>query len=98
MTPTPALLLAYDFPAIGGGIARALGEIARHAPPGSLTVSTGRMPGSEAFDAACPSPVDRVPVPSERLRAWYGLAAWSWRARRLARARGAEFLWAGNLK
>lgn len=98
MVPTPALLLAYDFPPIGGGIARALGEIARHAPAGSLTVSTGRMPGSEGFDAGCPAPVDRVPVPSERLRTWYGLAAWSWRARSLARERGAEFLWAGNLK
>lgn len=98
MTPVPVLLLAYDFPPIGGGIARALGEIARHSTDGSLTVSTGRMPGSDAFDARCPGLVDRVPVPSERLRSWYGLAAWSWRAGRLARHRGAEFLWAGNLK
>lgn len=98
MAPVRSLLLAYDFPPIGGGIARALGEIARHATDGSLTVSTGRMPGSDAFDARCPGPVDRVPVPSERLRSWYGLAAWSWRAGRLARQDGAGFLWAGNLK
>ena len=30
------LLLAYDFPPIGGGIARMMGELARRYPPGSF--------------------------------------------------------------
>lgn len=91
-----ALLLARDFPPEGGGIARALGEVARHAPAGTLTVCTGRMPASAAFDAACAAPVVRVGVPCDRLRTLPGLVRWGWRADRLARH--ADFLWAGNVK
>jgi len=91
-----ALLLSHDFPPMGGGIARALGEIVRHAPAGSLSASTGRVPGSEPFDAACAGRVHRVTVPSERLRTWHGLLRWAWQARPLVR--DADFLWAGNLK
>jgi hypothetical protein len=36
------LLLTYDFPPMGGGIARMMGELARRYPPGTLVVSTGR--------------------------------------------------------
>ncbi len=91
-----ALLLTRDFPPDGGGIARALGEVARHAPVGSLTVCTGRQPGSAAFDADCATPVVRVGVAGDRLRTLPGLARWAWRAGRLAR--DADFLWAGNVK
>ncbi|MFN8646653.1 MAG: glycosyltransferase [Gemmatimonadales bacterium] len=91
-----ALLLARDFPPEGGGIARLLGEVARHAPAGALTVCTGRFPESAAFDAGIATPVVRVGVACDRLRTLPGLARWAWRADRLARR--ADFLWAGNVK
>ncbi len=94
----PSLLLTYDFPPMPGGIARMLGEIARHASPGSLVVSTGRVAESGPFDIACASLVDRVDMPSERLRGVPGLARWARRAGWLAKEQGSQFLWAGNLK
>jgi phosphatidyl-myo-inositol dimannoside synthase len=93
-----ALLAVRDFPPMGGGIARAMGEIARHAPAGSLLVSTGHVPGSDRFDATSHSRVDRLPVKSARLRNPAGLGWWAIRAARLAREHRAEFVWAGNLK
>jgi phosphatidylinositol alpha-1,6-mannosyltransferase len=92
------LLLAYDFPPLGGGIARALGEVCRHYPARSLTVSTGTLPGAEAVDAGLPNAVDRVGVPAERLRTLSGLVRWSGRASRLAASRQASFVWCGNLR
>ena len=35
----PQLLLTYDFPPIGGGIARWMAELAKRYPPGSLVVN-----------------------------------------------------------
>jgi len=93
----PSLLLAYDFPPLPGGIARALGEIARHAPAGQLLVSTGTMPGAEAMDSAG-GWVDRAPVPSRRLRTIPGLVRWAARADGLVRRHRPGFTWAGNLK
>lgn len=93
-----SLLLTYDFPPMSGGIARTMGEVARHAASGSLVVSTGRVDGSAGFDRACPAPVDRVAVPSPRLRTLPGLVRWAWRADRLARDDSADFLWAGNIR
>ncbi len=95
---SPALLLVHDFPPIGGGIARAMGELARHAAPGRLIVSTGQESGSERFDASVSSKIDRLDVPSERLRHITGLARWAMRARALARHNTVRFVWAGNLK
>ncbi|HEY9016195.1 MAG TPA: glycosyltransferase [Gemmatimonadales bacterium] len=92
------LLLSYDFPPIGGGIARLTGELARHYPPGSLLVSTGEHPGADESDARLPNHVDRVSVKSTRLRTVQGLVAWSNRAARLARAFDPGFVWCGNLK
>ncbi len=92
------LLLTRDFPPEGGGIARALGELARHADPARFAVSTGSVPDAEGWDAACPVPVDRVGVPVERLRTLTGLLRWGWRADRLARRQRPAFLWAGNVK
>jgi phosphatidylinositol alpha-1,6-mannosyltransferase len=91
-------LLAYDFPPIGGGIARMMGELARRYPPGSLVVSTGRHAGSAEFDAALPNVVDRLHVPSRRLRTLHGLLLWSHRAAALARTIRPEFVWCGNFK
>lgn len=91
-------LLAYDFPPVGGGIARLTGELARRYPAGMLMVSTGRYPGSEPVDAALPGPVDRVSIHSSRLRTIQGLLVWSYRVQRLARAFSPGFVWCGNLK
>ena len=94
----PALLLAHDFPPMHGGIAGALGAVAQHSKPGRLVVSTGRAPQAEAWDAACGSRVDRVPVGTSRLRTPLGLVHWSRAALRLARETDAGFCWVGNLK
>lgn len=93
-----SLLLVHDFPPIGGGISRAMGELARHATSDRLIVSTGRQPGSAVFDAAAGARIDRLEVPSERLRHITGLARWAIRARGLARESRTDFVWAGNVK
>lgn len=92
------LLLTYDFPPIGGGIARMMGELAKRYPPGGLVVSTGMTAGAPSMDAALTSRVDRVAVPSRRLRTIQGLLTWTRRASHLARALDPEFVWCGNLK
>jgi phosphatidyl-myo-inositol dimannoside synthase len=92
------LLLTYDFPPIGGGIARWMGELAKRYPPGSLVVCTGQYRESGPFDERLPNPVDRLPIPSNRLRTLGGLLLWSRRAEKLARVVGAEFIWCGNIK
>jgi phosphatidylinositol alpha-1,6-mannosyltransferase len=92
------LLLTYDFPPIGGGIARMMSELAKRYPPGSLLVSTGSYPGGASADATLPNPVDRVSTASSRLRTIQGLVVWSHRARALDRSFGPGFIWCGNLK
>lgn len=94
----PHLLLAYDFPPIGGGLARWMSELARYYPPGGMMVSTGQMRGSEAVDSSLPNPVDRIGLPSRRLRTIQGLLFWSRRVARLCRSSGAGFVWCGNFK
>lgn len=93
-----ALLLAHDFPPMRGGIARAMGEVARHAPDGRFVVSTAWLPDSLALDAECVAIVDRLPFSPRRLRSMPGLAWWAARSGRLTRQHGTEFVWAGNLK
>ncbi|MDQ3223994.1 MAG: glycosyltransferase family 4 protein [Gemmatimonadota bacterium] len=92
------LLLTYDFPPIGGGIARMMGELAKRYPAGALTVSTGSHPRSWEVDRAFPNRIDRVPTPSGRLRTVQGLLAWTRRAGTLAHSLGPRFIWCGNLK
>jgi phosphatidylinositol alpha-1,6-mannosyltransferase len=92
------LLLTYDFPPIGGGIARMMGELAKCYPAGTLVVSTGEHPGSAEVDAALNNVVDRVAIPSRRLRTVQGLVVWSRRAAALARSLRPEFVWCGNFK
>jgi phosphatidylinositol alpha-1,6-mannosyltransferase len=89
------LLLAYDFPPRGGGIARALWEIARH---GGLVVSTGSAEGAAELDRSGQVRVERAPVALERLRTVPGLLRWGRSASRLAAGLQPEFVWAGNLK
>ena len=92
------LLLAYDFPPIGGGIARWMAELARRYPTGSLVVSTGQHPDAPDVDATFPNTIDRLPIPARRLRTIQGLLLWSRRAAVLTRTHGAEFVWCGNIK
>jgi phosphatidylinositol alpha-1,6-mannosyltransferase len=93
-----SLLLTYDFPPMGGGVARWMGELARRFPADSLIVSTGSLPGAEAVDAALSNPVDRIRIPSRRLRTLRGLLFWSRRATALARQRRPGFVWCGQLR
>ena len=92
------LLLTYDFPPMGGGIARMMGELARRYRPGTLVVSTGQYGDGSKADADLPNVVDRLSIPSRRLRALQGLVLWSRRAASLARSLHPEFVWCGNLK
>ncbi len=92
------ILFAYDFPPMGGGIARWMSALAQVSPPGSLTISTGTMPGAATVDAALPNPVDRVAVRSERLRTLPGLMRWGGRAARLAHEPSARFAWCDSVR
>lgn len=92
------LLLTYDFPPIGGGIARWMAELAKRYPPGSLVVSTGSHPEASEIDATFPNRVDRLTVVPRRLRTIQGLLLWARRTAVLARSTEAEFIWCGNIK
>jgi len=95
---SPHLLLTYDFPPIGGGIARWMAELAKRYPAGSLVVSTGQYGDSSDVDASFPNRVDRLGVASRRLRTIQGILLWSRRVAVLARSTRAEFIWCGNIK
>ena len=98
MAVAPQLLLTYDFPPIGGGIARWMAELAKRYPPGSLVVSTGQHPDSPDVDSTFPNRVDRLPLAARKLRTLRGLLFWSRRAAVLTRECRAEFIWCGNMK
>ena len=83
---------------MGGGIARWMEALALMYPPGELKVSTGLLPGWETADAALPNPVDRLGIPSSRLKTLPGLLRWSMRAAALARDPSARFAWCGNVR
>lgn len=94
----PHILLAYDFPPIGGGLSRWMGELARHYPAGNLVVSTGQSEDSDDVDSDLPNRVDRVSVQARRLRTIQGLLLWSRRVSSLCRTLKPGFLWCGNIK
>ncbi|MGH7546762.1 MAG: glycosyltransferase family 4 protein [Gemmatimonadales bacterium] len=94
----PTLLLAFNFPPHGGGIARMLGEVARRYPAGSLVVSTGACADSAATDPLFPHPIDRVAIRATRLRTINGLALWTARASALVRRTRPDFVWCAELK
>ncbi|MES2125595.1 MAG: glycosyltransferase family 4 protein [Gemmatimonadota bacterium] len=96
--PVHDLLFAFDFPPMGGGIARWMAELARGYPSGELTVSTGTLPGWEASDADQPNRIDRLPFPSSRLKTVPGMLRWSRRAGLLAADPSARFAWCGNVR
>src|SRR5256885_11761233 len=92
------LLLAFNFPPLGGGIARWMGELALRYPPHSLFVSTGRHGGSETSDPRFPQPIDHTPIRATRLRTLNGLALWTARASALVRRTRPGFGWCAELK
>lgn len=92
------LLLAFNFPPHGGGIARWMGELALRYPAGSLVVSTGRHAGSAASDPRFPQPIDHTPIRANRLRTINGLLLWTVRASGLVRRHRPGFAWCGELK
>lgn len=98
MKPPVDLLLTYDFPPMGGGIARWMAEIALRYPAGELIVSTGSMADSEAADRRYPNRVDRLAIPARRLKNLQGLVQWSRRVTTLVAEQRAGFLWCGNLR
>ncbi len=80
---------------MSGGIARCLSEIARHYPPDELLVSTGDAPHR---NQAVEDGIDRLEVPSDRLRTLAGLRRWSSRVLALSDREATRFVWVGNLK
>src|SRR5439155_2073 len=93
-----SLLLAQDFPPMGGGIARLHGEMARHFPRGELVVSTPLDSDAPDVDAQFAAAVDRLPVSRGRTKTLPGLLLWSRRAASLARQHRVRFVHCGNVK
>lgn len=93
-----SLLLAQDFPPMGGGIARFHGELAKRYPPGELIVSTPQDPDAAEVDAQFKGIIDRLPVGRRRTKSLPGLLLWSRRAATLARAHRVRFVFCGNVK
>jgi phosphatidylinositol alpha-1,6-mannosyltransferase len=75
-----------------------MAELAKRYPAGSLVVSTGQCGDSSDVDAGFPNRVDRLGIPSRRLRTIQGILLWSRRVAVLARSTDAEFIWCGNIK
>ncbi|HEU5259857.1 MAG TPA: glycosyltransferase family 4 protein [Gemmatimonadales bacterium] len=92
------MLLAHDFPPMGGGIARLHAELARRFPPGELIVSTPQDPDAAEVDAEFGGAVDRAPVSRRRSKTFPGVLLWSRHAARLVRERAVRFVHCGNVK
>jgi len=92
----PDLLLTYDFPPMGGGIARTMLEVARHYPDPGLVVSTGTT--RELGDPEGVKSVHRLQVPSERLRSLPGLGRWTREVLPLVPRYRPPFVWVGNIR
>jgi len=92
------LLLAQDFPPMGGGIARLHGELARRFPKGELIVSTPADPDAAEVDAGLPAIIDRLPIGVRGTKTLPGVLFWSRRAASLARQHKVRFVHCGNGK
>ncbi|HMH82602.1 MAG TPA: glycosyltransferase family 4 protein [Gemmatimonadales bacterium] len=92
------MLLAQDFPPMGGGIARLHGELARHFPKGELIVSTPSDPDAADVDSGLPAIIDRLPIGVRRTKTLPGLLFWARRAASLARQHRVRFVHCGNVK
>ena len=80
-----------------GGIATALGAIARHAGP-AMVVSTGTTSSPGGAQEPWNGLADRLPIDSDRLRTLPGLVRWARRGQHLVLRHQPGMLWAGNLK
>src|SRR2546422_1078816 len=92
------MLLAQDFPPMGGGIARLHGELARHFPPGELIVRARSAPAGADVAAGGGGLAPRPPPRARRTKTLAGLLFWSRRAASLARQRRVSFVHCGNVK
>ncbi len=92
------MLLAQDFPPMGGGIARLHGELARRFPKGDLIVSTPTDPDAGEVDAALPAIIDRLPIGVRRTKTLPAVLFWARRAASLARQHKVRFVHCGNVK
>jgi len=92
------LLLAQDFPPMGGGIARLHGELARRFPRGDLVVSTPADPDASEVDVGLPAVVDRLPFGARRTKTLPAVLFWARRAATLARQHRVAFVHCGNVK
>ena len=92
------MLLAQDFPPMGGGIARLHGELARRFPKGELIVSTPADPDAAEVDAGLPAIIDRLPIGVRSTKTLPGVLFWSRRAASLARQHKVRFVHCGNVK
>ena len=98
MTSGPDLLLTFDFPPMGGGIARWMAELALGYPPGGLVVSPGAVPGAAESDARFHNRIERLAVPATRLKTLRGLILWSRRVTALIAEHSVPFIWCGNVR
>jgi phosphatidylinositol alpha-1,6-mannosyltransferase len=92
------LLLAQDFPPMGGGIARLHSELAKRFPRGDLVVSTPADPDAPEVDGALPAVVDRLPFGARRTKTLPAVLFWARRAASLARQHRVAFVHCGNVK
>src|SRR5437016_5058407 len=92
------MLLAQDFPPMGGGIARLHEELARRFPPGELIVSTPADRDASDVDGTFPAVIDRLPISARSTKTLPGLLLWSRRAASLARQHRVRFVYCGNVK
>ncbi|HYT05866.1 MAG TPA: glycosyltransferase family 4 protein [Gemmatimonadales bacterium] len=92
------LLLAHDFPPMGGGIARFHAELALRFPTGELIVSTPQDRDSGEVDAQFGGAVDRLAISRRLTKSLPGLLLWSRRAASLARQHHVRFVHCGNVK
>jgi phosphatidylinositol alpha-1,6-mannosyltransferase len=92
------LLLAQDFPPMGGGIARLHGELARRYPRGDLIVSTPSDRDAADVDGTFNAVIDRLSIGSRFTKTVPGLLLWSRRAASLARQHQVRFVHCGNVK
>ncbi len=95
---TTTMLLAQDFPPMGGGIARLHDELARRFPAGELIVSTPANRDASDVDGAFPAVIDRLPISARSTKTLPGLLFWSRRAASLARKHRVRFVYCGNVK
>ncbi|MBA2564609.1 MAG: glycosyltransferase family 4 protein [Gemmatimonadetes bacterium] len=92
------LLLARSFPPPDGGVERRYANLCRSFPSGSVDVCSSRRAGQEAFDAAEPYRIHRMPVGPLGERRAAGFARWSsWALRRAAQG-DVGVVWVGDLR